>query len=125
MVGPHFAFPLEEGKPGEKAKTYADLALSVGFGATELAAALHWERSRLSHHVKRMETRGLVGREECADDGRGAFVVLTGQGRAAIEQAAPGHTQTVRGLVFDALTEQELATLGVVTSKVLARLEPR
>ena len=68
-----------------------------------LAAALGWERSRLSHHVTRMERRGLVAREECDDDGRGAFVVLTPAGRAAIERAAPGHVRTVRSLVFDAL----------------------
>src|SRR3954454_9231455 len=42
---------------------------------SDLARALTWERSRLSHHVKRMERRGLVRREECPDDGRGAFVV--------------------------------------------------
>ena len=48
-----------------------------------------WERSRLSHHAKRMEGRGLVRRQECCDDGRGAFVTLTPAGREAIETAAP------------------------------------
>ena len=69
---------------------------------TDLARLLLWERSRVSHHVTRMESRRLVRREECAEDGRGAFVVITPQGRAAIEQAAPGHVNTVRLLVFDA-----------------------
>jgi DNA-binding MarR family transcriptional regulator len=54
---------------------------------TELAGLLQWERSRVSHHIKRMEHRGLVGRVECSEDGRGAFVVITPQGRAAIEEA--------------------------------------
>ena len=88
-----------------------------------LAAALGWERSRLSHHVTRMERRGLVAREECGDDGRGAFVVLTPEGRAAIEAAAPGHVRTVRSLVFDALTPAEVASLEAITAKVLGRLE--
>src|SRR6476620_11019357 len=88
-----------------------------------LAAARGWERSRLSHHVTRMERRGLVAREECGDDGRGAFVVLTPEGRAAIEAAAPGHVRTVRSLVFDALTPAEVASLEAITSKVLGRLE--
>jgi len=88
-----------------------------------LAAALGWERSRLSHHVTRMGRRGLVAREECGDDGRGAFVVLTPEGRAAIEAAAPGHVRTVRSLVFDALTPAEVASLEAITSKVLGRLE--
>ena len=88
-----------------------------------LAAALGWERSRLSHHVTRMERRGLVAREECDDDGRGAFVVLTPAGRTAIERAAPGHVRTVRSLVFDALAPAEVDALGEALAKVLDRLE--
>ena len=60
---------------------------------TDLARALQWERSRVSHHVTRMERRRLVQRVECAEDGRGAFIVITPQGRAVIEQAAPGSCQ--------------------------------
>ena len=88
-----------------------------------LAAALGWERSRLSHHVTRMERRGLVAREVCDDDGRGAFVVLTPAGRAAIERAAPGHVRTVRSLVFDALAPAEVDALGDALAAVLDRLE--
>jgi DNA-binding MarR family transcriptional regulator len=88
-----------------------------------LAHALGWERSRLSHHIKRMEARGLVEREECPEDGRGAFVVLTRPGRDAIERAAPEHARTVGDLVFDALTDDELDTLSRLTDKVLDRLE--
>src|SRR3712207_6070678 len=75
---------------------------------TDLAYAAGWERSRLSHHIKRMEGRGLVQRQECCDDGRGAFVVLTRSGRDAIERAAPGHARTVRDLVFASLSEGQL-----------------
>lgn len=89
---------------------------------TDLARDLQWERSRLSHHVKRMETRGLVVREECPQDGRGAFVVLTDSGRTAIEQAAPMHARTVRRLFFEALSDEELSILDTITTKVLGRL---
>ena len=89
---------------------------------SELATALQWERSRLSHHVKRMEKRGLVEREECVDDGRGAYVVLTGAGRAAITAAAPEHVRTVRRLLFDALDDDDLVALDRITGKVLQRL---
>jgi DNA-binding MarR family transcriptional regulator len=88
-----------------------------------LAQALNWERSRLSHHITRMEGRGLVEREECPDDGRGAFVVLTESGRAAIEAAAPAHVRTVRALVFDSLTEDQLDCLAQFTDKVLEQLK--
>ena len=50
----------------------------------ELAARMLWSRSRLSHHIARMEQRGLVRREECASDARGAFVVLTEGGLRAM-----------------------------------------
>lgn len=90
---------------------------------SELAAALGWERSRLSHHLRRMEARGLVAREDCADDGRGAFAVLTPAGRTAIRQAAPDHARQVRDLVFDHLTEAELRTFGRVVARILTRLD--
>jgi DNA-binding MarR family transcriptional regulator len=90
---------------------------------TELAGLLQWERSRVSHHIKRMEHRRLVKRAECSEDGRGAFVVLTPQGRAAIEEAAPSHVMTVRRLMFDALSEEDKAALAAVIDKLLARTD--
>lgn len=90
---------------------------------SDLARALQWEKSRVSHHVTRMERRGLVKREECADDGRGAFVVLSPGGLAAIDQAAPGHVRTVRRVVFDTLSQDDTEALAAVIDKVLARLE--
>jgi DNA-binding MarR family transcriptional regulator len=87
---------------------------------TELAGLLQWERSRVSHHVKRMEHRGLVERAECSEDGRGAFVVITPQGRTAIEEAVPGHVNAVRRLMFDVLSEEEKAALAAVIDKLLA-----
>jgi DNA-binding MarR family transcriptional regulator len=88
----------------------------------ELADDLQWEQSRLSHHLARMQRRGLVAREECTTDRRGAFVVLTDAGREAIEEAAPPHVATVRQLVFDGLSEEQVAMLESFGSRVLARL---
>lgn len=89
----------------------------------ELAASLHWEKSRLSHHLARMQRRGLVARQECPDDARGAFVVLTEAGRRAIEQAAPAHVETVRDLVFDQLSAEQVEGLRHIAEQVLARLD--
>ncbi len=91
----------------------------------ELATLLEWEKSRLSHHLARMQKRGHVARAECDDDGRGNYVVLTEQGRAAIEAAAPGHVETVRELVFDALSDDDVAALTRITAAVQARLDGR
>jgi DNA-binding MarR family transcriptional regulator len=89
----------------------------------EIAKMLAWEQSRLSHHLARMEQRGLVERQPCDDDRRGAHVVLTGPGRAAIERAAPAHVEEVRRLVFDGLSPEQVAALTEVTAVVLGRLE--
>jgi DNA-binding MarR family transcriptional regulator len=88
----------------------------------EIADDLQWEQSRLSHHLARMERRGLVAREECTTDRRGAFVVLTSAGRAAIEKAAPAHVATVRQLVFDGLSAEQLVNLESTVNQVLSRL---
>jgi DNA-binding MarR family transcriptional regulator len=89
----------------------------------EIAEDLHWEQSRLSHHLARMQRRGLVTREECTTDRRGAFVVLTPVGRKAIEQAAPAHVATVRQLIFDGLSKDQVATLESTVREVLSRLD--
>lgn len=91
--------------------------------AFQLGRALRWEKSRLSHHLKRMEARGLVRREECAEDSRGSEVVLTAEGRAVIEQAAPAHVEDVRRLMIDHLTPGQLEVLADIAEVVLAGLE--
>ncbi len=90
--------------------------------AFELGRELGWEKSRLSHHVARMVERGLVRREKCETDQRGAFVVVTKQGRKAIEAAAPGHVEGVRRHFIDLLTPTELETLATVARRVLDKL---
>ncbi|MET7874682.1 MarR family winged helix-turn-helix transcriptional regulator [Streptomyces cyaneofuscatus] len=90
---------------------------------TDLAKLVEWEKSRMSHQVGRMAKRGLVAKEECADDGRGSLVVATPAGRTAIEEAAPVHVDHVRRLFVDALTQEELDTLARISHRVLAHME--
>lgn len=86
-----------------------------------LAEQMHWERSRLSHHLRRMSARGLVTKQDCAEDGRGSFVALTPEGRAALEAAAPGHVRAVRGIFLEGMSEAELTLLGGFLERVLQR----
>ena len=88
----------------------------------EIADALAWEQSRVSHQLARMQRRGQLAREECQSDARGAFAVLTEAGRAAIERAAPAHVEIVRQLVFDGLSRDQVAALTAISSGVLERL---
>lgn len=89
----------------------------------DLAKLVEWEKSRMSHQVTRMAKRGLVSREECPDDGRGAFIVATPAGYRAIEEAAPQHVEHVRRLFIDALTPNQLRTLARLSKRVLDHME--
>jgi DNA-binding MarR family transcriptional regulator len=88
----------------------------------EVADALAWEQSRVSHQLARMARRGLITREGCATDARAAFAVLTTVGRATIERAAPAHVEQVRQLVFDELSHEQVSALTEITTRVLDRL---
>ena len=91
--------------------------------AKDLAEHLLWSPSRLSHHVDRMEKRGLARREQCLD-GRGADVVLTEEGWSAIRKAAPNHVDCVRELFIDRLSPRDLKTLRRIGETISAGLEP-
>ena len=90
--------------------------------AFQLGRAMQWEKSRLSHHLTRMARRGLVGRNECPTDARGAYIVLTDAGRTAIEAAAPRHVAEVRRCFIDVLTGDQLDALAAISDAVLAQL---
>ncbi|MEO6090906.1 MAG: MarR family transcriptional regulator [Umezawaea sp.] len=89
----------------------------------ELAKAVEWEKSRMSHHVDRMAKRGLVVREDCPTDARVAFVVVTPAGREALAKAAPRHVEAVRRLFIDPLSPAELAMLAQISNRILEGLE--
>jgi DNA-binding MarR family transcriptional regulator len=89
----------------------------------DLGREILWDRSRLSHHLRRMEQRGLVEREECADDARGAMVRMTAAGQAAIKATAPGHVAATRRHVFDLLSDKEMDVLITVFDRLLANLD--
>ncbi|HEY3006184.1 MAG TPA: MarR family transcriptional regulator [Kribbellaceae bacterium] len=88
----------------------------------ELASRMLWSKSRLSRHLSRMEERGLVAREDCSDDARGAVVVLTGIGLRAIEEAAPHHVASVRRHFIDLLSAAQLSALDRTARTVLDHL---
>jgi DNA-binding MarR family transcriptional regulator len=89
---------------------------------SDLAEVTLSSRSRLSHQIDRMEKAGLVERQLCADDRRGAFAVLTEQGWATLVAAAPDHVESVRTHLVDVLTPKEFAALGAACQKVADQL---
>lgn len=114
----------DSGLSGADYKVLVPLSEAPGgvLRARELCTEIAWDRSRLSHHLSRMEKRGLVAREVCADDARGLMVRLTRSGRKAIQGAAPNHADSVQRYFFDLLSDEELATLASVFERVLDNL---
>jgi len=94
-----------------------------GMRSRELGSALGWDRSRVSHQVRRMEGRGLVAKRVAPDDGRGTLISLTAEGARAIREAAPRHVAKVRELFVDLLTPAEIASLTDVFDRVVARID--
>ncbi len=90
--------------------------------AFELGEGLQWDKSRVSKQVARLAARGLVAKEDCPADRRGAYVVLTPTGRRAIEAAAPAHVELVRRLVFDTLTRGQVRTWAAIGDAIQRRL---
>jgi DNA-binding MarR family transcriptional regulator len=101
-------------------------ALSVADGSrmqiTVLAAQIGWERSRVSHHVRRMSDRDLVSLGLSAADRRVTEVTLTSRGRQVLEATAPGHVDLVRRLFFGGLPDGLLGPLGDALESVYANI---
>ena len=89
---------------------------------SDLAEVTLSSRSRLSHQVDRMAKADLVERQSCADDGRGAFAVLTDHGWDTLVATAPDHVQSVRTHLVDVLSDQDFAALGHACQQVSDRL---
>ncbi len=92
--------------------------------SSDLAVAVGWERSRLSHHLGRMERRGLIRREDCATDNRGAEAVLEDAGAMAFRRASAPHLRAVRELFIDVLTPEQVIAVGEVSRALRTRLLP-
>jgi DNA-binding MarR family transcriptional regulator len=104
------------------------LALSEARGrrlrSSELAAAIDWERSRLSHHLGRMERRGLIRRDDCATDSRGAEVSLTSDGAVMFRGATAPHARAIKKHFADALTPGQFEALADVLQALQDHLHP-
>jgi DNA-binding MarR family transcriptional regulator len=84
----------------------------------ELAGRLVFSPSRITYQINSMVKRGLVRKQPCPEDGRGQEAVLTDEGMAALEAAAPLHLVTVRDRFIDRLDPDELEVVARVFDKV-------
>ncbi|WP_238174614.1 MarR family winged helix-turn-helix transcriptional regulator [Kribbella kalugense] len=88
--------------------------------AFELSRSTQWEKSRLSHHLTRMEKRGLIRKEAC--ESRYPEIAITEQGLAAIKECAPAHAARVREFFVDVFGPERLAVLGEVSDEIVATI---
>ena len=86
--------------------------------SSRLATRIGWERSRLSHQLRRMETRGLVERLASESDRRATDAKLTQQGWRLLKAAAPKHVAWVRTLFFSDLDDASADTLADLLGEV-------
>ena len=92
--------------------------------SSELARTIDWERSRLSHHLGRMERRRLIRRDDCATDSRGAEVSLTGDGARVFRRATAPHMRAIKKHFADALTPEQFEALADVLRALQNHLHP-
>jgi DNA-binding MarR family transcriptional regulator len=91
--------------------------------ALALRCGLAWEKSRLSHQLRRMEERGLLTREECLEDNRGSVIRVTEAGRRLAADARVHYEETVHRYVLDVLTAEQLQALAAISETLLEQLE--
>ena len=91
---------------------------------SELAAMVVQSRSRLTHTAKRLEDRGWVTREQCANDKRGVELVLTPGGLEAVQTIAKVHVQSVRDNLVDIMTPEQITAIGDAMGIVRDHLDP-
>lgn len=90
--------------------------------SSDLAAHIGWERSRLSHHLGRMERRELIRRVDCATDNRGAEIILTAGGTEAFRRASAPHLHAIRELFVDALSAEQITAAGEIADALHSHL---
>jgi DNA-binding MarR family transcriptional regulator len=89
---------------------------------SRLASSALSSRSRISHAVARLEEAGFVRRVPCPHDRRGLNAELTDAGFERLREAAPGHVETVRDVLFDRLDPEQTAALRAISDALTAHL---
>jgi DNA-binding MarR family transcriptional regulator len=88
-----------------------------------LAGRTNASLSRLSHVITKLEKRGWVCRSRSELSRRVTMVRMTDDGYATLVAAAPGHVETVRSLVYEGLSSEDVAHLHRLMAHILERIE--
>jgi len=91
----------------------------------QLAEVVRASQSRVSHAIARLEEAGWVRRVPAPKDRRGQIAELTDSGFERLVEVAPSHAETVRSIMFDPLTAEQLDNFADICRTILARLDPK
>ena len=89
----------------------------------QLAEVVRASQSRVSHAVARLEESGWVRRVPAPGDRRGQIATLTDAGFDRLVEVAPGHAHTVRSIMFDPLSHEQLTQFRDICQTILASME--
>ena len=99
-----------------------DRAGEAGIRPSILAHKVVFSRSRLTHTMKRLESRDLISRRPCQGDGRGGLVFLTDAGKRLFDEAAIVQRDVIRRLFLNEITPEEIDMLTGLFSRVSERI---
>ncbi len=91
----------------------------------QLAEVVRASQSRVSHAVARLEEAGWVQRIPAPGDRRGQIAELTDAGFERLVEVAPSHAETVRSIMFDPLSAEQLKNFDDICQTILGQQGPR
>ncbi|MEH3156524.1 MAG: MarR family transcriptional regulator [Gordonia paraffinivorans] len=100
-------------------------AASAPMTMTEIADGVVYSRSGLTHQAALLEKAGLISRSPSPTDQRATVVGLTEAGRDRVDRVLPGHIEVVRDLLYGALDDDDVATLGSILVRVRDHMRSR
>jgi DNA-binding MarR family transcriptional regulator len=131
LVYGHLAGEINRALYRETGLSEADAAVLIALLETpdaqlhsfELRCGLAWEKSRLSHQLRRMEMRGLIDRAACPDDARSSVIHLTSAGEEQARAARRALGGAIHRSLAGVLSEDQIAQLAIMTDAVVRHLE--
>lgn len=116
----------DHGLPQQSLDVLARLAQATGgrLRMSDLAAQTSLTPSGLTRAIDRLAHAGLVSRQSCPEDRRGAFATLTDAGEVRMHQALELHRAQLAELLEDALEPEEGHALVAALRKLRDRVNP-
>jgi DNA-binding MarR family transcriptional regulator len=90
-----------------------------GLRAVALERGLLLAQHNVSRLLARLEKEGLVSREPCEDDGRGAIIRITAEGLRLRKRMWPVYRDAVRRRMGAKLRDHEIADLGRLLGRII------